>query len=140
MTDELHVCCRQQLQEAVRRAIVDLFAHERPEEEFSFPLDSTKSLGDREDCGAADGNELAGRGARNPNRRSVIQTEPNARSLPLNKLVSNRDKALRKARDLFNAGKRMRPGWLSIGPVPCTLQLIDSCFAQPCQLHNLIES
>jgi hemerythrin superfamily protein len=44
MTDELHVRRRQQLQEAVRRAIVDLFAHERPEEEFSFPLDSTKRV------------------------------------------------------------------------------------------------
>jgi len=44
MTDELHGRCRQQLQEAVRRAIVDLFAHERPEEQFSFPLDSTKRV------------------------------------------------------------------------------------------------
>lgn len=44
MTDELHVRRRLQLQEAVRRAIVDLFAHARPEEEFSFPLDSTQKV------------------------------------------------------------------------------------------------
>jgi hypothetical protein len=44
MTDELHVRRRQHLQDAVKRAIVDLFAYERPEEEFSFPLNSTKKV------------------------------------------------------------------------------------------------
>ena len=32
------------LQEAVRRAIVDLFAHKRPDEEFSLALNATKRL------------------------------------------------------------------------------------------------
>lgn len=44
MTDELHVRRRQQLQDAVKRAIVDLFAYERQEEEFCFPLDSSKKV------------------------------------------------------------------------------------------------
>jgi hypothetical protein len=44
--------------------------------------------------------------ARKKSKRTERDTdEPDARTLPLNKLVSNRDKALRKARDLFNEGK-----------------------------------
>jgi hypothetical protein len=44
MTDELHVRRRQQLLDAVKRAIVDLLAHERTAPGFSFPLDSTEKV------------------------------------------------------------------------------------------------
>jgi hypothetical protein len=44
MTDELHVRRRLQLQEAVKKAIVDLLAHERTVPDFSIPLDSTEKV------------------------------------------------------------------------------------------------
>lgn len=44
--------------------------------------------------------------ARKKTKRQECEPEfETASTLPLNKLVNNRDKALRKARDLFDAGK-----------------------------------
>jgi hypothetical protein len=81
---------------------------------------SGSGIHDRTEVYPRPGVELVAHGPQTSKHGKTVLDEPvSSRTLPLNKLVSNRDKALRKARDLFEQGKldeaRRRSRMLNFG-------------------------